>query len=101
MDTTVIDEVTKQLKTLHNELSRRGLTFTRASPRSPGSSTAALWGRRPPPDDVQRMSQAVEQGGEQDDTHALKSDVPVGTKGFLKQVFQLFLSISAYKLCIK
>ena len=49
MDTTVIDEVTKQLKTLPNELSRRGLTFTRASPRSPGSSTVALWGRRPPP----------------------------------------------------
>lgn len=73
MNTSIIDRVLEQLKTLPHDLQLRVLEFTRAltlsTPRGvPGEQLLHFAGTIPP-DDVQRMREAIEQGCEQVDTN--------------------------------
>jgi hypothetical protein len=68
-----MDQVIERLKTLPDELQRRALEFTRALARSalhgvPGRQLLRFAGAIPP-DDVQRMREAIEQGCEQVDVN--------------------------------
>lgn len=73
MNTSIMDKVIEQLKTLPYGLQRRVLEFTRAlalsAPRGvPGRQLLRFAGTIPP-DDVQRMREAIEQGCEQVDVN--------------------------------
>lgn len=73
MNTSIMDQVIEQLKNLPDELQRRVLEFTRALARPvshgfPGRQLLRFAGTIPP-DDVQRMREAIEQGCEQVDVN--------------------------------
>ena len=73
MDTSIVDKVTEQLKTLPHELQWRVLEFTRALALStphgvPGQQLLRFAGAVAL-DDVQLMREAIEQGCEQVDTN--------------------------------
>jgi len=73
MDTPIVDKVIEQLKALPHELQWRVLEFTRALALStphgvPGQQLLRFAGSIPA-DDVRLMSEAIEQGCEQIDTH--------------------------------
>ena len=75
MDTPIIKQVVEQLRTLPSDLQRRVLEFARAlavsAPRGvPGQQLLRFAGTIPS-DDVQRMSEAVEEGCERIDTVVL------------------------------
>ncbi len=70
---TVIDEIIEQLKSLPYELQWRVLEFTRAlvlsAPRGVPGHRLLRFAGAIPPDDVQRMREAIEQGCEQVDVN--------------------------------
>lgn len=73
MNTSIINSVLEQLKTLPHDLQLRVLEFTRAltlsAPRGvPGKQLLHFAGTIPA-DDVQRMREAIEQGCEQVDAN--------------------------------
>lgn len=73
MNRSITDKVIEQLKTLSHGLQQRVLEFTRAlalsAPRGiPGRQILRFAGTIPP-DDVQRMREAIAQGCEQADAN--------------------------------
>ncbi len=71
MSTTVIAEIIEHLRSLPNELQWRVLEFTRAlalsAPRGVPGHRLLRFAGTIPPDDVERMRQAIEEGCEQVD----------------------------------
>ena len=71
MNTMVVDEIIEQLKSLPYELQWRVLEFARALalsvPRGVPGHRLLRFAGVIPPDDVQRMREAIEQGCEQVD----------------------------------
>ena len=73
MDTSIVDKVVEQLKTLPYELQWRVLEFIRAlsistPPGVPGQRLLRFAGAIPP-EEVKLISEAIEQGCEQIDIH--------------------------------
>lgn len=73
MNTSIMDKVIEQLKTLPYGLQQRVLEFTRAlalsAPRGVSGRQLLRFAGSIPPDDVQRMREAIEQGCEQVDVN--------------------------------
>jgi hypothetical protein len=73
MDTVVIDKVVEQLKVLPHELQWRVLEFSKAlalsTPHGIRGQQLLRFAGVIPPDDVQLMREAIEQGCEQVDTN--------------------------------
>ncbi|MBC7234028.1 MAG: hypothetical protein H5T68_12395 [Chloroflexi bacterium] len=73
MNSHVIDKVIEQLKSLPEELQWRVLEFTRAlavsTPRGISGQQLLPFAGTIPPDDVQRMQEAIEQGCERIDAN--------------------------------
>ncbi len=71
MRTPLIEKVVRHLETLPYESQRRVLEFTEAltisTPRGVSGCTLLRFAGSIPPDDVERMRQAIEQGCEQVD----------------------------------
>ncbi|MBM3333875.1 hypothetical protein FJY63_04365 [Candidatus Sumerlaeota bacterium] len=73
MNTPIMDKVIEQLRTMPCELQWRVLEFTRAlavsAPRGVSGQQLLRFAGTIPPDDVQRMREAIEQGCEQVDVN--------------------------------
>lgn len=73
MNTFIMDKVIEQLKTLPYELQRRVLEFTRAlalsAPQGVSGQQLLRFAGTIPPDDLQQMREAIEQGCEQVDAN--------------------------------